>query len=621
MNHPLLALPISITLILICAAFGRKLLAFLRVKMEGALEESVFGVALGFGVVAYLILGIGLLGLLRAEALGVLMILIGVWSVREFVAILFELVQGARSWAGRRSDKVGQVVLFAVAAAGALVLLRSLAPPSALDWDALSYHLAVPKIYLRHHKIIYVPFTSHSNLPFLLEMLYTLGLSFGSIGAAKLFHFATYAVSALAVYSLSRRHLNAGIGRLAALIFLTVPVVMWEAGNAYSDIATALYVTSAAYAVLNWEQTRSGVWLTVCAIMCGFALSTKVFAVVPIAALCLWILFAAKDRGKGFRSALLVALLALVVGSPWYIKSYVYTGNPVYPFLYSIFGGKYWSASAAAAYSNSQSIFGMGHGLKQLLLAPWNLTVHGNYFFDDPNNPKLFSFIGGVFLAFIPLGVLAGGRGKVAARLGLVCLAYGIAWFFLMQQVRYLIGVLPLLAVLAAWGLDAVNRTWKSTRYIANGFLAMCVLLSLFTGYLLCLDCARAALGLEPPAEYLSRTLDTYDAQAYANDSLPADAKIVFFDEVRGFYLDREYMWGNPGHHEMTLWSSFHNGSDMARYFRSKGFTYALVNWRLARYSGKDVLHVRYLPECIGKSLMREVYSSRGVTLYELVAE
>lgn len=626
MSHPLLALPISITLILIAAAFGRKLLALLGVKADTPLERSVFGIGLGFSALSYLILAIGLAGFLHAWVLGVAVMFIGIYSVREFVQILTELAQGIRRGARTRLSAAGGLILFATACAGILVLILSLSPPSAMDWDGLSYHLAVPQVYLSHHRVMYVPYDSHSNFPFLLEMLYTLGLSFGSIGAAKLFHFAMYATSAMAVYSLSRRHLNTAIAAIGALAFMTVPVVMWEAGSAYADIATALYVTLAVYAIVNWEQSHTKSWLVLCGLMCGFALSTKVLASVPTMALCLWILLSAKTSdgwGRGFRSALLVGGLALLVGSPWYIKSFAYTGNPVYPFLYGIFGGKYWSASAAAAYSNAQSAFGMGHSLKHLILSPWNLTENGAFFFDDPNarSPKLFSLIGPVFLALIPLGILAGGRNKLIARLGFVCASYMIAWFFLMQQVRYLIGVLPLLAIIAAWGLDSANRKWRFTRLFANGFFAFSVLLSLLTGCLLAAGSAPAALGLEPASAYLSRTLDAYDTESYANESLPSDAKIVFFDEVRGFYLNREYMWGNPGHHEMTPWATFKTGGDMVSYFRSRGFTYALVNWNLAKYSGNDLLHGKLLVESIGRGRMIEVYASHGVTLYELVGK
>ena len=143
----------------------------------------------------------------------------------------------------------------------------------------------------------------------------------------------------------------------------------------------------------------------------------------------------------------------------------------------------------------------------------------------------------------------------------------------------------------------------------------------MFVGYLLAFGSARASLGLEPANKYLSRTLDAYDAEAHANKHLPASAKIVLFDEVRGFYLDREYMWGNPGHHEMTPWSSFKTGADMVGYFRRMGFTHALINWRLAKYSGNDLLHGTLIPESIHRGLMQKIYSSNDVSIYELANE
>jgi 4-amino-4-deoxy-L-arabinose transferase-like glycosyltransferase len=623
MHNPLLALPISILLVLISAALGRRLLSVLKVKPDTPLESMVFGIGLGFGVLAYLILGIGLAGWLHAWVLIALVVVALVVSIRQIGDIAGEIVCGLRACVTTKPRASSVLIGCSLAALGALVLIRSLAPPSDLDWDGLAYHLAVPKMYLAHHRIFYVPFLSHSNFPFLIEMLYTLGLSLGSIGAAKLFHFAMYGASAAAIYSMSRRHLNSTIGAVGALIFVSVPVAMWEAGNAYSDIATALYVTLAVYAVLNWEQSGEKPWLVICGIMSGFALGTKVLAIVPTAALCLWILLAARSRGgwkTAFGASAAVGLLALLVGSPWYIKSWVYTGNPFYPFLYNIFGGKYWSQSAAEAYRHAQLAFGMGRDFGAFLKLPWNLTVNGAYFFDepDPTRPKLFSLIGPAFLGLIPLSILAGGRSRLPAKIGFVCAAYVIAWFFLMQQTRYLIGVLPLLSVIAASGLDAANSRWRITRHVPGIFLGLCVILSLLTGYMMALDCSRVAVGIEPSDQYLSRTLDVYDAQEYANEFLPTNARVVFFDEVRGFYLNREYMWGNPGHHEMTPWSSIRDGKDMVSYFAKEGFTHVLINRRLAKYAGEDLLHKTLIPDAIERGLLREVYSSNGVSIYEM---
>ena len=59
-------------------------------------------------------------------------------------------------------------------------LIGALATPVGLEWDALSYHLAAPKVWLREGRIGYIPFIHQSNFPFLLQMLYLLMLSTGS---------------------------------------------------------------------------------------------------------------------------------------------------------------------------------------------------------------------------------------------------------------------------------------------------------------------------------------------------------------------------------------------------------------------------------------------------------
>ena len=39
-----------------------------------------------------------------------------------------------------------------------ITLVPALAPPTDLDWDGLSYHLAAPKRYLRHHRIGFIAY-------------------------------------------------------------------------------------------------------------------------------------------------------------------------------------------------------------------------------------------------------------------------------------------------------------------------------------------------------------------------------------------------------------------------------------------------------------------------------
>jgi len=539
---------VSILIAAVATGFGRKLMGLMRAKCESPVENSIFGMGIGLGILAYLILGIGLVGWLYPWVPAAVLGLIAIVSFGEIVSVIREVGGGLIDRARARLGFSQGLLAFSMVSLGAVVLISSLAPPSALDWDGLAYHLAAPKVFLAKHAIFYIPYDHHSNFPFLTEMLYTVGLGFGSVSLAKLFHFWMYVGTAAAIYALCSRHLTPRIGSIGALLFMSVPVIIWEAGIAYADVTTALYLTLALYGLLNWQQNRRSQWLVICGIMGGFALGTKVLAIVPIGVMCLWMLVASKR----LRPALAMGLVAILVGAPWYIKSYVYTGNPVYPFLYGIFGGKYWSEGAAATYHGAQLAFGMGRGLDKLVMLPWNMTMSGSIFFDEPGKPKLFSLIGPTFLGLIPVYILAGGRRKNIGWLGLIAGVFLVAWFILMQQVRYLIPVVPMLCIIAACGVAAANSNWRIGRHAVNGFLAISVLLSLFTGLMLAHVGAKAVFGQESRADYLSRTLDVYDAESFINDTTPENARILIFDDARGFYLDREYMWANPGHHEMT---------------------------------------------------------------------
>ena len=608
--------------VLISIGFGRKILQLLHIKSDNPLESSIFGLGIGLGVLSYLVLAVGLLGILYWWVIVGIAVIMAVFSIREIADILSSIVQGIRDNAKSKMQiSTGMITLSAVAL-GSLAMIAALAPPSGLDWDGLAYHLAIPKIYLAHHKIIYVPFMSHSNFPFLTEMLYTIGLSLGSTALAKLFHFTMYIATATALYSLCRRYISPLAGGVSAILFMSIPVVLYEAGIAYADLTMGLYVTLAVYAILNWERTEQTPWIVVCGLMCGFALGTKVLAAVPIAVLCVWVLIAcgrSSGWGRGFKLALMLGGVSLLVGSPWYIKSFVYTGNPVYPFLYSIFGGKYWSAQAAQAYVAEQSSFGMGKGILKALLLPWNLLVNGVYFSNqaDPNRPLLFVLIGPALLGLLPVYVLTKKFNKVILKIGAVAVICLAAWFVLMQHSRYLIGFLPLFCVIAGAGVEAANGAWRFGRHVVNAFVTFCVIIGLFLSYMLAMVGANVVAGAVPQEEYLSGMLDVYDAQMLVNNSLPKDARVILFDEVRGFYLDRDYMWGNPNHHEMIPWKSFSGGKDMVRFLRKQGIDYALLNNNFANMS--DDFHQKYIVDAIGRGYMREIDTIHGVGVYEFV--
>ncbi len=107
----------------------------------------------------------------------------------------------------------------------------------------------------------YIDFASHSNFPFLVEMLYTPALSWTDPAGAKMVHYLYGVLLVLAVVMLVRKHFMPKAAPLAALALVGMPIVLWEATTAYIDLATALYTVVAVYLLLDYfDNSDRGRW-------------------------------------------------------------------------------------------------------------------------------------------------------------------------------------------------------------------------------------------------------------------------------------------------------------------------------------------------------------------------
>src|SRR5439155_25162351 len=123
----------------------------------------------------------------------------------------------------------------------------------------------------------------------------------------------------------------------------------------------------------------------VAGVLSGCALGTKATARVRFGLLGLalaWVAVRSRDRGAWI-AVFAFGLAAIAVGSPWYIKSYVWTHNPVYPFFYHLFPRSvHWNRAFDDAYRHEQQSFGRpGHTLLDIFRAPWDLAFHARDFF------------------------------------------------------------------------------------------------------------------------------------------------------------------------------------------------------------------------------------------------
>jgi len=579
----LLAIVIVAAVAAAACAFGMRLLRPApALQFASLLERATFAAALGLGVIAYLILAVGLARALYWWVIVIIVAVLAAIAYRELGQLLAGIARGLRSFFTSRSTLGGAVVGIFLLLMIALAILGALAPSSQNDWDALSYHLAVPKIYLHAHGIAYIGWLSHSNFPFSTEMWYVMGLAFQGQAAAKLFHTLCAILTVLAMLAFGAAHWERRHGALAALVFLAAPAVAWEATSALNDLAAGLFTLLSLCAFINWWSRRGARWAVVAAVLCGFAVGVKMNALALSGFLVVASFYhvAATERtgpASALRAAATFAVIALLVASPWYIKSYVWTSNPVYPFFYHLFDGKYWTAEAARLYRAEQLGFGMGRSPLALLLAPWNLTMHGHRFSNFPNQPLAYVSVAPLLLALLPGLLLLGKLDRRVKFLLIYSLVAFIAWFYLSQHMRYLIPALPGLALCAGFaGSEVLRRAGKELRVGAIAALALTCLVSLGIFAILVGVSAPAAVGAESEAAYLTDGLDGLYLMAQVVNALPHGSKVIMYGETRGFYFDTPYMWGDH-HHNMIRYDRLADAAQLIAAYRRLGLTHLLM--------------------------------------------
>jgi len=584
---------------------GRLARALWRGGNEPMLDRWVMDVALGLGI-----LSVGYFNVAaphRLTPVSVCMVCFVLAGALGMPLVGYDLGKSLGSWRKEKRipswQTVSWVILFASLAL--MLMIPALAPPTGDDWDSLAYHLAMPKLYLQHHGFYYIDFASHSNFPFLVEMLYTPALSMNQPAGAKMVHYLYGVLLILAVVMLVRKHFTPKAAPLAALAIAGMPIVMWEATTAYIDLATALYTVLAVHFLLDYFDSSDRRSLIGCAISAGFAASTKMTGLALIPMLAAWLLI---DRalvvavlrhrqaetevgryGRVAKRGLMFVGVALLVCSPWYLKTLIYTGSPVYPFFYSIFGGRDWTAQLAHGYAASQAGFGMGHSFAHFVMLPYDLTFHWTAFCDK-GQPWLI--IGPILLVATPLlivarykhkaggddqsGLLSAPTSRKLVGLTLFFVAQLAIWFVLTQQSRYLIPAFAILAVIIA----AVAYTDERFRIARIALYITFAATALFGVLMLSFNVERAApvvFGSETQDEYLTQTLPIYSAEQWINNNAPRDAKIALFGDTRGFYLDRDYVWADWGHNKRFT-RRFASVDDFIGYLKSQGITHAMVN-------------------------------------------
>ncbi|VAX38298.1 hypothetical protein MNBD_PLANCTO03-1802, partial [hydrothermal vent metagenome] len=196
-------------------------------------------------------------------------------------------------------------------------------------------------------------------------------------------------------------------------------------------------------------------------------------------------LFSSKKLRTLAPALLVGALVGLLTLSPWLLRNFLHSGNPVFPFAADLFGSAHWSADQLARYTAAHTFDGsLADRLRTLLWtspasAPGDPTIER---FRGLANPQ-WGLLAPMTLAAVGLLLVRSPRtaprraglspARLPALLTLGLLAQLLVWLTLTHlQSRFLLPTLPIAAVLVGLAF-AHLRTRADTRPEARAAVAL----------------------------------------------------------------------------------------------------------------------------------------------------
>jgi hypothetical protein len=185
-----------------------------------------------------------------------------------------------RPWHGFAAPALLTRVVPAVVVVGILAPLALLAMSPPVSWDASTYHLTLPRLYLEHGGFRPVEFSVYSHWPQNIELLFSLALLAMDHALAKMVHFGFGLLTLYALLVGYREVQPKGTlgGWLAAAFFLANGVVAFEMRVAYVDLAHAFFFLSAFFFLLRFraDPDANSRTLLLAGLSCGLMAGVKV---------------------------------------------------------------------------------------------------------------------------------------------------------------------------------------------------------------------------------------------------------------------------------------------------------------------------------------------------------
>lgn len=576
-------------LLFVCGAIGIGYFIFnryMKINFAYAYQRFILSIGLGMGLLGLLGFLFPLFGLIN-KWLMLMSIVIALFAwyrykkniihdLKTTTIILIHSARYAKYW----------IPIFSVAIF-LLSFLLSLAPPVEA-FDGLLYHLTIPSLWIRDGGIQLIDLHPYWY-PSLLEGMFIFPIAFDLDSTPQLFHWTFGLLCLSIIFAWSQELFGSRVAWWSVAIFISMPSIPWIAAWAYTDLGLTFYVLVTLYAMAQWLKSNSDVnWLMLTGIFCGFAVGIKYTSFTLPLAICFMLILSLKnDFKKRLKNLATFIIFALFSGGIWYLRNLIWTGNPVYPF---VFGGPNWDSFRADWYANTGT--GIGFDLFELVMLPLftTLGIKDETFFDGR--------IGPFYLILLPMFLsIIWKHYKVpnnkAQEINLLLLFGGLSIFFWVIGVMQTINLvqarllLPgLIALIPLFAKSILKLNFFDTSKFKLSFIFSTLMA--FTIFVFILDFGlliffrnpiMATVGAEPRLAYIQRLNPSYAQLLTLAEKTPSEAFIYLINEPRSYGINR-LVQPDANHdnlaHDFYLYPT---NEEVFLAWKKQGYTHVLVRF------------------------------------------
>jgi hypothetical protein len=513
---------------------GAILLRFLKARETNAFETVLFSTALG-AILLELAISLGELApnIRTGVRIAIAIIaLFGLAGIRTVFAASRELWQ--RVLRLNAKEKTLAAALFVVLA---LQGFASLAPLTGSD--ALHYHFTVQALYLANG--FSAPWSVlHGFFCGLSHQLILAGLALGSGQLAQGWLFLGGALGCFATLRLAQLWISGVWPWLTALAFALTPVSLWQTTAAGApDIWMCAFVPLCLRAILKSRGDSSPGFIILAGILAGAIAGTKYTGMIFAAALFAGFLVAVRSTRKGC----LFFICAAVAGIWPYLRNLVWTGDPVFPFLFA-------RTQHTSSLTNSlalTAIFsdtGASH-----TFSVWELLKFPLFAAVDQRHLGPWQLLGPLVLIFGPLAIWRF-RASLEGRVVLVVWILGALGIGVTSDMsRFLLPLLPVALAASVAGIaQTTQNRWRVLRvlslltfagFIVAGFAAM-----IFYSH----AAWSVVTGRTTVENYLSANSPDYERSEFVNREVERQGQpggvLIFFRHP--YYVRVPFFYGDP---------------------------------------------------------------------------